>query len=104
MVMIKSCLNCKYMDEPESPHKWHHCTWWQSNPLPATAQVTGVAIDITHPHTDCPTWEQRGGGDQNLGCFGQGAKPIEDTSVFDGDLSDDDVDSLIAEIHQGRRA
>ncbi len=34
----------------------------------------------------------------------QGIKPIGDTSVFDGDLSDDDVDSLIAEIHQGRGA
>ena len=57
--MSKTCLACKHMSEPESPHKWHQCEWASTVKMPQCALVTWYPINIRDPFANCPTWEPR---------------------------------------------
>lgn len=56
---MTSCLTCKYLDEPDQPHKYHRCLWMASNSIPLCACDSMDVINIQRPLENCPTWEKR---------------------------------------------
>lgn len=56
MLEERTCLNCRYLSEPNEPHIWHRCEWKKVVPV-ACIQIRFGSIHIKKPHANCPTWE-----------------------------------------------
>ena len=57
----KTCLTCRFLDEPNAPHKWHPCLWWQEAKVPlALESLSWKSINREQPFVDCPVHEERG--------------------------------------------
>lgn len=55
---MNTCLNCKYLSEPEGTHVWHPCSFKRPK-LPGVMKIQSMPININDPIKDCPTWEPR---------------------------------------------
>lgn len=56
---MNSCLTCKYLDEPDKPHKYHRCLWLPAHFLPAVVSATATSVNIYKEPKVCSTWEKR---------------------------------------------
>ena len=52
---VKSCVNCKWLDEAETLHKWHVCNCPIVIPE-CVVRVVRASVNIKHPFTNCPKW------------------------------------------------
>ncbi len=54
---MNTCLNCKWLSEVASLHKWHQCGWPGPERVPKAVQVVMGNVNIQAPFRDCPAWE-----------------------------------------------
>jgi hypothetical protein len=55
--MTTECRKCRWLDEPDTPHKWHTCNWPVKLPK-AIVRHSWAAVSITDD-TFCPAFETR---------------------------------------------
>ena len=55
----RTCLICKWMDEPQEPHLYHGCTYPADRFPACLIDWDRAVIDITMPFHHCGTYEPR---------------------------------------------
>lgn len=55
----RTCLTCRWISDPDEPHRWHACEWPMHERAPLAIVRAKHLINRDRPFENCPAYEER---------------------------------------------